>query len=353
MQIDFKKAISGTFVALMVMGMMSIMSCKKNTPARIPQQYTIDQLYNNIDIYGSDFNQDETKILIGTNKSGIYNVGEMTLSDTSITMFSHSVTDAFFAEKYIIGTDKFIYSADKGGDENSHLYVKSASDTVIKDITPWPNSANSFLGWSHDKKSIYISSNRRNVKFFDLLKLDIASWTPSMIYQNEEGFEISLISSSERYVSLSKSITTDKNELYIYDNTTKTNKKISNDSESNWFPLAFEKNDSILYFTTNDGSEFSFLVKYNINTGAQLKVYEDKWDVVNMSLSENEKYRTIFINEDGKNKILLYDHASDKQMKFPDIADGDVLGVTISRSEKTCCYLSEVVPALEICICII
>lgn len=309
-------------------------SCKKETKSRMPQQYTIEQLYNNVDIYGADFNQDETKILIGTNKSGIYNVGEMTISDTSLSMLTNSINDAFYAEKYVVGTDQFIYSADKGGDENSHLYVKSVNDTIVKDITPWPNSANTFLGWSNDKKSIYVSSNKRDVKYFDLMKIEVGSWTPTMIYQNDEGYEVSLISASERYVSLSKSVTTDKNELYMYDTTSKTNKKISNDSESTWYSMAFEKNDSIFYFSTNDGGEFSYLVKYNINSGAQEKVYEDKWDVVNMSLSENEKYRSVFINEDGKNKILLFDHATGKQVKFPEIADGDVLGVNISRSEQ-------------------
>ena len=309
-------------------------SCKKETKSRMPQQYTIEQLYDNVDIYGADFNQDETKILIGTNKSGIYNVGEMTISDTSLSMLTNSTNDAFYAEKYVVGTDQFIYSADKGGNENSHLYVKSVNDTIVKDITPWPNSANTFLGWSNDKKSIYVSSNKRDVKYFDLMKIEVGSWTPTMIYQNDEGYEVSLISASERYVSLSKSVTTDKNELYMYDTTSKTNKKISNDSESTWYSMAFEKNDSIFYFSTNDGGEFSYLVKYNINSGAQEKVYEDKWDVVNMSLSENEKYRTVFINEDGKNKILLFDHATGKQVKFPEIADGDVLGVNISSSEQ-------------------
>ncbi len=62
------------------------------------------------DIYGSDFNQDDTKILIGTNKSGIYNVGEMTLSDTSVSMLTNSTNDAFFAEKYLVGTDQYMYS---------------------------------------------------------------------------------------------------------------------------------------------------------------------------------------------------------------------------------------------------
>lgn len=332
MQYNFKNLL---FLSCLSSSMIGIhISCKKETETRMPQQYTIEQLYNNVDIYGSDFNQDETKILIGTNKSGIYNVGEMTISDTSVSMLTKSTNDAFYAEKYIIGGDQFIYSADKGGDENTHLYVKSVNDTIVKDITPWPNSANTFLGWSNDKKFIYISSNKRDVKYFDLMKIEVTNWIPTMIYQNDEGYEISLISASERYITLSKSITTDKNELYIYDNTSKTNKKISNDSESTWWPMSFEKNDSILYYSTNDGGEFSYLVKYNIDSGNQEKVYEDKWDVVNMSLSENEKYRTVFINEDGKNKILLFDHPTGKQVKFPEIEDGDVLGVNISRSEQ-------------------
>ncbi|MEJ7676729.1 MAG: hypothetical protein WKG06_02390 [Segetibacter sp.] len=33
-------------------------------------------------------------------------------------------------------------------------------------------------GWSDDKKSMYVSSNKRNSKFFDLWKLDTARWEP-------------------------------------------------------------------------------------------------------------------------------------------------------------------------------
>ncbi|NTW21638.1 MAG: S9 family peptidase, partial [Nostocales cyanobacterium W4_Combined_metabat2_030] len=135
---------------------------------------------------------------------------------------------------------------------------------------------------------------------------------------------------SERYIALIKSITTDKNELYLFDRNSKTMKRLSNDNEATWFPTGFEKNDSILFYTTNDGSEFSYLVKYNINSGKTEKIFEDKWDVAMMSLSENEKYHTIFVNEDGKNKVLLFDHATGKAVSFPEIKDGDILGVTIS-----------------------
>jgi dipeptidyl aminopeptidase/acylaminoacyl peptidase len=89
-----------------------------------------------------------------------------------------------------------------------------------------------------------------------------------------------------------------------------------------------------MYYITNDGNEFSYLVKYNINNGSTQKLYSTDWDVVAMTLSENEKYYTIFINEDGKNKVLLFDHATNKEINFPEIKDADILGVMISPSEK-------------------
>src|SRR5207344_2728677 len=125
-----------------------------------------------------------------------------------------------------------------------------------------------------------------------------------------------------------------KNDLYLYDRNAQTMKRISNDNEATWYAQAIEKNDSIMYYTTNDGNEFSYLVKYNINTGKADKFYEDKWDVNGMGLSENEKYHTIFINDDGKNKVLLFDHASNQPVSFPEIKDADIQSVFISPSEK-------------------
>lgn len=311
-----------------------IIACKKEEKVVVPMEYTIEQLYNTVDIFGADFNADETKVLIGTNKSGIYNVGELSLSDTSITMLTQSDKDSYWASGYVPGTNQFLYDADQGGDENAHLYVQTLGDTVAKDITPWPGSANSFYGWSLDEQSAYISSNKRDARFFDLYKLNMTTFENELIYPNDSSLDVSGLSYSERYLALSKTITTDKNELYLYDRETKTTKRLSNDNEATWQAMEFEKNDSILYYTTNDGGEFNYLVKYNINSGAAEKILEDKWDIVGMNLSHNEKYHTVFINEDGKNKVLLFDHQANKAIDFPEIKDADVLSVQISKSEK-------------------
>jgi len=310
-------------------------SCKEQEQqARTPKQYSIEQLYNNLSVSAAGFNPDETSVLVDNNSTGIYNVYELNIGDTTMQPLTVSKKESFFAVDYLPGTSKFIYSSDVGGNENDHLYLMNKGDTTAKDLTAWPNSKNSFAGWSADKKAMYISSNKRDPKFFDIWKLDIATWKASLLYQNDSGYSPSGISKSERYIALNKDITSDKNDLYLYDRNNKTMKRISNDNEALWNPMAFEKNDSIMYYTTNDGNEFSYLVKYNINSGKAEKIYEDKWDVVNMSLSENEKYHTVFVNDDGKNKVLLFDHATNRQIDFPEIKDADVLNIIISPSEK-------------------
>ncbi|HMH34059.1 MAG TPA: S9 family peptidase [Puia sp.] len=310
-------------------------ACKNETSApKEIKQYSIEQLYDNKAIYPVAFNADESKLQVEANVSGIYNLYEINTSDTAMLPLTHSTKESIFGVDYLPGTNNYVYSSDQGGNENSHLYLKKEGDTSARDLTPWSNSANSKFDWSGDKKSLFISSNRRNPKFFDLWKMDTTSWRLVLFYRNDSAYSPGSLSKSGRYLTLTKEITTDKNELYLYDRGKKTMRRLSNDHEATWNAVAFEKNDSVLYYITNDGSEFSYLVKYNLNSGQSSKIYETNWDVVNMNLSENEKYHTIFINEDGKNKVLLFDHASNKAIDFPQIKDGDVLGVTISPSEK-------------------
>ncbi|QOG01941.1 S9 family peptidase [Flavobacterium sp. MDT1-60] len=325
------------FIIIGVFSLLILNSCKKEEnkeEARMPKQYAVEDFYDTKAIGAAGFNKDETKILINNNVTGIANLYELNIADTSSVALTKSKTESNYAVDYLPGNSKFIYSSDKGGNENTHLYLMNRTDASVKDITPWPNSANSFVGWSLDKKNMYVSSNKRDVKYFDIIKLDTLSWKPVILYKNEIGLTPSVISKTERYIALTKEITTDKNELHIYDSKTKTTKKISSDKEASWIPMAFEKNDSIFYYSTNDNSQFSYLVKYNLNTGKSEKIFEDKWDVNYMSLSENEKYHIVFINDDGKNKVILFDHKSGKKIDFPDLKDGDVQNVIISNSEN-------------------
>jgi dipeptidyl aminopeptidase/acylaminoacyl peptidase len=321
---------------ILLCSFIAVLAGCNNEPAarKEVKQYSAEQLFNNTSIGGGAFSPDESKILVHANTSGIFNLYEISIADTSMKPLTGSTKESFFSVDYLPGTNKYLYTADQGGNENDHIYLQSPGDTSAKDLTPWMGSTNSMYGWSDDKKSLFVVSNQRNPRYFDIWKMDTASWKATLFYQNDSGYSPGAMSASERYLTLSKTITTDKNELYLFDRSSKTMKRISNDNEATWNATGFEKNDSILYYTTNDGSEFSYVVKYNINSGAAEKYFSDEWDVNFMLISDHEKYHTIFINADGKNKVLLFDHATNKAVSFPEIKDGDVKSVNISPSEK-------------------
>jgi protease II len=297
------------------------------------KQYTIEQFYKTIAFGGGNFNKAENKLLVHDNSSGIFNVYEIDLATKEKKQLTNSVKESYFAIGYIPGSNDFMYSADKGGNENSHIYLQKA-DGAVTDLTPGAKEKAGFFSWNQPKTAFYYTSNTRDARFFDLYKMSPGDWKPSLVYQNEKGLDVASISPDENWLVLTKTITTDKNEMYLFNRTTSELKKLSAEAEATYAPQSFELDNSAFYFTTNEGSEFTYLAKYDIATGKQQKIFSDKWDVVYMYTSKNEKYRVVGVNEDGRNKILLYDHKSGKQLAFPAIKDGYVQSVSISPTEK-------------------
>ena len=62
-------------------------SCKqeKPTPPNETKQYTIEQFYKNEQIGGGAWSPDESKLLVQSNKTGIYNLYEINVADGLLT----------------------------------------------------------------------------------------------------------------------------------------------------------------------------------------------------------------------------------------------------------------------------
>ena len=305
----------------------------KEAPKEV-KQYTIEQLYKSSEVFGGDISGDDKKMLVTSNESGIYNIYEIDIASGQKQAITKSDKESIFANSYVPGTTNIIYNADKGGNEISHLYLRTTSENV-KDLTPGKQEKAQFWGWSRDDKSLYYSSNKRDARFFDLYKMDTTKWISHMIYKNDKGFDVSAISPNERYLVLVENLTTSSNNAFLVDQQSGTTKKINADSvEATTNPLKFSLDNNTLYYLTNDGSEFTYVMKYDIATGKKEKFYEANWDVVYMGISNNEKYRVIYVNEDAHNKLHLFDHVTGKELDFPAIQDGTIQGVNISRDEN-------------------
>jgi dipeptidyl aminopeptidase/acylaminoacyl peptidase len=313
--------------------MLPALAQTAGTPRQV-KQYTIEQFYKTVSYGGGNFNKAENKILIHDNSTGIFNVYELNLATNQKKPLTKSVKESFFAVDYVPGTGDIIYRADQGGNETSHLYLRSVNGNV-KDLTPGKNEKAAFLNWNRSRTSFYYSSNLRDPKYFDVYKMNTSAWKPELMYKNDSGYNVGSISPDENYLLVVKAITTDKNELYLLNRRNKETKKISADTGmATYSPEAFELDNSAFYYITNEGDEFAYVVKYNLATGEKEKLFRTDWDVSYVYISENGKYRVIGINEDGRNKLLLFDHKTGKELPFPEISEGRVQGVTISVGEE-------------------
>ena len=66
--------------------------------------------------------------------------------------------DTTFSVSYFPSDDRVLYTRDKSGDENNHLYVREL-DGSEKDLTPGEKLKASFAGWRPDGSAFFVSSN--------------------------------------------------------------------------------------------------------------------------------------------------------------------------------------------------
>lgn len=313
-----------------------LFACKQEKPATPPRevkQYTIEQFYKTKSTGAGLFSPDEQKLLVHTNESGIFNLYEINIADGSKKPLTTSTVESCFAIDYVPSSGEVLYSSDKGGDENDHIFLLQA-DGSSRDLTPGAKEKANFYDWTKDKKAFFYSSNKRDPRFFDLYKMDAGNWKSSLVYQNKDGYNVDGVSKDGNWAALSQSITTSENRLFLYDLQNKQLKEISDPAKpGSYGSSGFSADGKAFFYTTDVGKEFAYLVRQDLASGERKTAYETNWDVMYSYQSENGKYQVIAVNEDGKNKVVVRD-AAGADVAFPAIPDGDVTAVSISPGEN-------------------
>ncbi len=318
---------------LMVIFSLILFACSK-TEYREVNQYTIEQFMDTVSISGSSFSHGEKTILFSSNKTGIYNAFIIPVEGGEPTQLTYSEDDAIFALSFFPEDNRILYSSDKGGNEIDHIYLRD-EDGTVRDLTPEEKGKASFYGWAFDQKSFFYGSNKRVPQFFDIYEMDIETFTPKMIYQNDDGHELASISRDNKYFAFSKAITTNNSDMYLYDRKTKEMKHLSpHEGDVQYQPQTFSPDSKNLYYLTDEDSEFTYLKRYDIEAGQKDTVEQYDWDIWYTYFSRNGKYRVVGINEDARTVIKVYDTSTNQPLKLPELPGGNISSVNISKSEK-------------------
>ena len=149
-----KNARVGT--AVLIIGMaFAFAACTGSTPKGPIPRYDARTFFETTAITGASFSHDEERILISTDATGVFNAYSQPFAGGSPQQLTRSESDAIFAVSWFPNDDRFLYTADQGGNELNHLYVRE-NDGSVRDLTPGDRLKAMFAGWSGDRNSFWV-----------------------------------------------------------------------------------------------------------------------------------------------------------------------------------------------------
>ncbi len=315
----------------------SLVACSKTPPPPPPvPEYTAETFYQSTTYFGTSVSADNRFILMGSDATGIYNVYKQPIDGGNPIQLTFSDDDAYYPVRWFPNDNRFLFTADQGGNELNHTYVAN-EDGLNIDLTPGDKLTSYPLGFSEDGQYLFISTNERDNRFFDLYRYDTRTYERERVFQNDQGYQVQEVSPDGRLIALSKAINNVRSELFVFDlsrpqaglrQISQANAKATFDAAS------FTPDSQHLVYTTNLHGEFAEAWIVDLNTNSHAPFIQDQWDVTSVAYSPSGRYRVNAVNADAKTVINVVDTASNKEVLMPMLPDGDITRISFSPDDS-------------------
>ena len=278
---------------------------------RAPRTYTIEQLMAGESYGGFSFSPDSSKLLVTSNRTGIANIYVMPAEGGEMQQLTNSTVETVSSLGYFPNDERILYSSDQGGNERAHIYVRE-TDGTIRDTTPGDRHVARFVDWAHDGRSFYVQMNSRDARFFDLYEISVDDgYRSERIFENDRAYQIRAVSPDRRYVAVSRIVDNQTKHCYVYDRQTRQLRQLTAEGPVACEPQEFAATGHALFYTTDDGGEFTFLVRQDLDTGERTTIYRaDRWDVSGAGFSRDKRYLIVSVNENARTRPYLFDAAT-------------------------------------------
>ncbi|MEX2498940.1 MAG: prolyl oligopeptidase family serine peptidase [Wenzhouxiangellaceae bacterium] len=313
--------------------------------AEIPQ-YTIEQFMNTEQIGGASFSPNGNTVAFSSNRSGVYNVYAIPVDGGEAIALTESTTDPRYVRSYFPNDDghddchdnrhdnRLIFSGDQGGNELDHVYLRNVDGSVV-DLTPGEELKANFAGFSADGSKFWISTNERDDSVFDLYEYDAETLEREMVLENTADAFLGPISPDGRHAALSKVHLRSDTDILLWDRESgEITSLVSDEGEVANSPETFSADGTHLFYTTDRGSEFDYLVSRDLETGEETVVLQPDWDVMYAGRSRGDDYLVVGINEDSRTTLKLLDADGFGEVALPRMPDGNITSVEFSADDS-------------------
>ncbi|MGQ0559860.1 MAG: S9 family peptidase [Sphingosinicella sp.] len=330
-----------TLTAALLASLAGAASAQPASPpaqAQAPVRYTARQFiettaYSMASPDGVAFSQDGRDILVSSDASGVFNAYRLPVAGGDAVQVTQSTGNAMFATSFFPGDDRILFTADEGGNELDHVFVRLA-DGSIRDLTPGERLKANFHGFSADGGTLFISTNERNPQMFDLYAYDARSYERRLIFQNE-GYIVSEVSRDGRYVALAKAHSSANNDIYLAEIGSAASPRLISEHQGNIDHdiHGFTPDGRTLIYGTNETSEFGQAWSYDLASGARRPLIQADWDVTFVRHSPSGRYRVHALNADASTRLTITDTASGRPLALRGVPAGDLGAVRFNRDE--------------------
>lgn len=310
------------------------------TSDEVPE-YTIEQFMDTERVFGASFSPDGREVAYSSNRSGVFNVYAQPVAGGEAVQLTASTTDPKFAQAFFPNDNRLVFSGDQGGNELDHVYVRNPDGSVI-DLTPGDKLKASFAGFSADGSKLWITTNERDPGVFDLYEYDSETLERELVMENTVNAFPGPISPDGRYMALGKVHLRSDSDILLWSRETgEITPLVADEGEVANQAATFSADGSALFYLTDRGSEFTYLVRRDLKSGEETVVLDPEWDVTYAERSRGGKYLVAGINQDARTVLKVLDAGDFSEVALPELPNGDITSVEFSDDDgKMAFYLS-------------
>ncbi len=300
------------------------------------QKYSAADFFKTTSVFGSSINHNATTVLVTSDESGVFNAYTYPMDGSAKTQLTQSSTDTIFGVSWFPNDDRILYTADQGGNELNHLFVREL-DGSTKDLTEGENLKAIFAGWLKDDSGFFVLTNERDSKSFDVYQYSVNSYQREILFQNTDNWSIDQLSPNGRWLTLNKNTSNADSDIYIVDLNSKDKApRLITDHQGDvrHSGYSFSADSKQFIYSTNEHGEYNQAWSINLQDDKKSVFYQANWDVAFVYFSNDGKYRVAGVNDDGQTKVDVAEVATGNSIQLPSLPEGDLRGINFSSDSK-------------------
>ncbi|MBK8177667.1 MAG: S9 family peptidase [Planctomycetes bacterium] len=364
----WRRAHAGPALALLLGVLAGCRSDSSGTPARSAgegpdaagngprerRRHDAATFYSTTAYQGASFSHDGKSLLVTSDQSGVFNAYAVELTAQggagAWRALTNSSSDSINSLSWFPRDNRFLYTADQGGNELHHVFV-GLPDGNSADLTPGPKTKARFEGWAGDQASFFIATNERDPQFFDLYRYredagnasgNVApGFSRELLFQNPGGYELSAVSKDGAWVALGKVHDNANSDLFVARTSNAAELLHATPHQGNgaFSALEFSPDGKSLFYLSNLDREYSAVWCYDLASATSREVFSADWDVADYSFSEDGRTLAVSINADARTQVRLFEASTGAEIPLPPLSGSEISGIVFERgTSRLACY---------------